>query len=110
MLVSPLFRITSSVFALLLAAQLNVQPVAALCNLSATIECCELVLPASDPVSALVLSLANIQAPLASTQIGIACNPFSSTSTACGTNLVGCDNKPHPAIGTGCGLHLQIAT
>lgn len=81
MLVSPLFRVTSSMIALLLATQLSVRPVAALCNLSATIECCELVLPANDPVSALVLSLASIQTPLVpTTPVGIACNPFSSTS------------------------------
>ena len=81
MLASPLFRITSAI-ALFLATQLSIQPAAALCNLSATIECCELVLPASDPVSALLLDLASIQAPLQTTQIGIACNPFSSTSAA----------------------------
>ncbi|CAL1709175.1 unnamed protein product [Somion occarium] len=97
--------------ALILAAMLSVERAAAICNLSATVECCELVLPASDPLAALVLSLADISAPLQSTSIGLACNPMTAESAAaCGNSLVGCDDKPHPAIGVGCGLNLQVVS
>ncbi|KAK7678665.1 hypothetical protein QCA50_018246 [Cerrena zonata] len=111
MQISQFLRVASSTLTWLLVAQISATPVTALCNLSATLECCELVMPANDPVSALVLSLADIQGLiLPITPIGIACTPFTTSSPTCKTNLVGCDDKPHPSIGVGCGLNLQIST
>ena len=73
------FSTVLSTLSLLLVAQFSAHPVSALCNLSATLECCELVMPATDPVAELVLSLADISA-LPITTIGIACTPFTSVS------------------------------
>ena len=74
-----LFSTVLSTLSWLLVAQFSAHPVSALCNLSATLECCELVMPATDPVAELVLSLAGISA-LPITTIGIACTPFTSAS------------------------------
>lgn len=76
---SHFFHVALSTWTWLLAVQFTVRPVTALCNLSATLECCELVMPANDPVADLILSLADITA-LPFTSIGIACTPMTRTS------------------------------
>ncbi|CAL1710008.1 unnamed protein product [Somion occarium] len=92
---------------------LIVQPSQALCNGAAAVSCCVTVAPASDPLVALQLFLANITAPTPDTVIGLGCVPVTAESGRCLTKLVGCDDNSHAilgvGIGVGCGLNLQAA-